>query len=141
MRLRHYSIHTERAYCDWIKRYVRYHRMTGRGDLKNGETKIEAFLTHLAVDKAVSPSTQNQALNAMVFLCKKVLKRPLDGTINAERAATKVKIPVVLTRDETKRIIGVMTGIHQLVVKILYGSGSCVIECLRLRVHDKAAKA
>ena len=61
MRLRHYSIHTERAYCDWIKRYVRYHGMTGRGDLKNGEAKIEAFLTHLAMDTDVAPSTQIRA--------------------------------------------------------------------------------
>jgi hypothetical protein len=68
MRLRHYSIHTERAYCEWIKRYVRYHGMTGRGDLENGEAKIEAFLTHLAMNADVAPSTQNQAMNALVFL-------------------------------------------------------------------------
>ena len=68
MRLHHYSIHTERTYCDWIKRYIRYHSMTNRQDLIDGEAKIEAFLTHLAVDKNVSPSTQNQAMNALVFL-------------------------------------------------------------------------
>lgn len=84
----------------------------------------------------MAPSTQNQALNALVFLYKHVLKQPLNEKINAERAARKVKIPVVLTRDETKRIIGAMTGIHQLVVKLLYGSGLRIIECLRLRVHD-----
>jgi len=70
MWLRHYSIHTERAYCDWIKRYVRYHGMTDQGDLKNGEAKIEAFLTHLAMDADVAPSTQDQAMNALVFLYK-----------------------------------------------------------------------
>jgi site-specific recombinase XerD len=95
----------------------------------------------MALDRNVAPSTQNKALNALVFLYKHVLKQPLNEKINAERAATKVKIPVVLTRYETKRIIGAMTGIHQLVVKLLYGSGFRVIECLRLRVHDKAAKA
>jgi len=74
MRLRHYSIHTERTYCDWIKRYIRYHRMTSRQDLIDGEDKIETFLTHLAVDKAVAPSTQNQAMNALVFLYRHVPK-------------------------------------------------------------------
>ena len=72
MRLKHYSIHTERSYCDWIKRYVRFHGMSSRNDLKDGEKKVEEFLTHLAVDKDVSPSTQNQAMNALVFLYKKV---------------------------------------------------------------------
>lgn len=81
MRLNHYSIHTERTYCDWIKRYIRYHSMTNRQDLIDGEAKIEAFLAHLAVDKNVSPSTQNQAMNAMVFLYKHVLKRPLDQNL------------------------------------------------------------
>jgi len=76
MRLHHYSIHTERTYCDWVKRYIRYHSMTGRQDLIDGEAKIEAFLTHLAVDKTVAPSTQNQAMNALVFLYKHVLKQP-----------------------------------------------------------------
>jgi integrase len=80
-------------------------------------------------------------MNALVFLYKHVLKQPLDKEINAVRASRKINIPVVLTRDETKRIIGAMTGIHQLVVKLLYGSGLRIIECLRLRVHDKAAKA
>ena len=141
MRLHHYSIHTERTYCDWIKRYIRHHRMTDRQDIIDGEVKIEAFLTHLAVDKTVAPSTQNQAMNALVFLYKHVLKYPLDKEINAVRAPRKIKIPVVLTRDETKRIIGAMTGIHQLVVKLLYGSGLRIIECLRLRMHDKEAKA
>ena len=68
MRRRHYSIHTERAYRDWIKRNVRFHNMQSRGDLRDGEEKIEAFLTHLARDRQVAASTQNQAMNALVFL-------------------------------------------------------------------------
>jgi integron integrase len=136
MRRRHYSIRTERSYCAWVKRFVLHFNMKSRDDLAEGEKKIETYLTFLARDRDVAPSTQNQALNALVFLYKHVLKQPLNEKINAERAATKVKIPVVLTRDETKRIIGVMTGIHQLVVKLLYGSGLRIIECLRLRVHD-----
>jgi len=110
--------------------------MKSRDDLSEGEKKIETYLTFLARDRNVAPSTQNQALNALVFLYKHVLKQPLNEKINAERAARKIKIPVVLTREETKRIIGAMTGIHQFVVKLLYGSGLRIIECLRLRVHD-----
>ena len=136
MRRRHYSIRTERSYCEWVKRFALHFNMKSRDDLSEGEKKIETYLTFLARDRNVAPSTQNQALNALVFLYKHVLKQPLNEKINAERAAKKVKIPVVLTRDETKRIIGAMTGIHQLVVKLLYGSGLRIIECLRLRVHD-----
>ncbi|MBL7178456.1 MAG: integron integrase [Desulfobacteraceae bacterium] len=136
MRLHHYSIHTERTYCDWIKRYIQYHNMTCREELMNGEAKIEAFLTHLAVDKEVSPSTQNQAMNALVFLYRKVLKKPLDEEINAVRAAKKINVPVVMSREEVARVIALMEGIPQLVVKLLYGSGLRILEALRLRVQD-----
>ncbi len=136
MRRRHYSIHTEKSYCSWIRRYVIFHKMRNRADLNGGERKIEAFLTHLAVNGQVAPSTQNQAMNALVFLYKQVLKESLDEAINAERAPQRINIPVVLTRDETTTIITLMTGVHQLVVKMLYGCGLRIIECLRLRVHD-----
>ena len=136
LRRRHYSIRTEHCYCDWVKRYVNHFNMKSRDDLCNGENKIESFLTYLSREKNVAPSTQNQALNALVFLYKKVLKQPLNEKINAERASSKVRIPVVLSQDETKRIIYAMKGIHQLVVKLLYGSGLRIIECLRLKVHD-----
>ena len=83
LRLHHYSIHTERTYCGWIRKFVRFHGMTSRVDLAGGEKKIEAFLTHLAVDRHVAPATQNQAMNALVFLYKKVLKVALeDGIIS-----------------------------------------------------------
>jgi integron integrase len=136
IRLYHYSIHTERTYCGWIKRYIQYHNMTSREELINGEAKIEAFLTHLAVDKAVSPSTQNQAMNALVFLYKHVLKKSLDGNINAVRARKKVNIPVVMAREEVARVITLMEGTPQLVVNLLYGSGLRITEALRLRVQD-----
>ena len=136
MRRRHYSIRTERSYSMWVKRYVAFHKMKSRDDLRDGEKKIEQFLNHLAVNQNVSPSTQNQAMNALVFLYKHVLKKSLDKKINAERAPKRVNVPVVLIREETFRIITLMTGIHQLVVKLLYGSGLRIIECLRLRVHD-----
>ena len=86
MQRRHYSIHTERAYRIWVRRYVRFHDMRSRDDLRLGEEKIEAFLTHLARDRQVAASTQNQAMNALVFLYKHVLKQPLSGEINADRA-------------------------------------------------------
>ena len=82
MRRQHYSIRTERSYCSWVKRYILFHKMRSRGDLEDGEKKIEAFLTHLAMNLDVSPSTQNQAMNALVFLYKHVLKQPLDKEIN-----------------------------------------------------------
>jgi site-specific recombinase XerD len=110
--------------------------MTGRQDLIAGEAKIEAFLTYLAVDKTVAPSTQNQAMNALVFLYKHVLKQPLDQEINAVRASRKINIPVVMTREEVARIIALMEGTPQLVVKLLYGSGLRILEALRLRVQD-----
>jgi len=136
MRLHHYSIHTERTYSDWIKRYIRYHRMTDRQDLIDGEAKIETFLTHLAVDKSVAPSTQNQAMNALVFLYKHVLKQPLDQEINAVRASRKINIPVVMTRKEVAQIIALMERVPQLIVKLLYGSGLRIMETVRLRVQD-----
>ena len=136
MRRRHYSIHTERAYRDWVKRYVRFHNMQSRGDLHPGEEKIEGFLTHLARDRQVAASTQNQAMNALVFLYKHVLKQPLSGEINADRARKQTRIPIVLTREETARVIVQLSGVHQLVVKLLYGSGLRITECLRLRIQD-----
>ena len=131
MRRRHYSIHTERTYRDWVKRYVRFHGMQSRDDLRHGEEKIEAFLTHLVRDRQVAASTQNQAMNALVFLYKHVLRQPLSGEINADRARGKGRIPVVLTREETARVIALMSGVHQLVVKLLYGSGLRITECLK----------
>ena len=99
MRLRHYSLHTERTSVDWIKRYVHFHRMQRREDLVDGEAKIEAFLTDLAVNGRVAPATQNQALNALVFLYKKVLEVTLAERIDVVRAERKSNVPVVLTRE------------------------------------------
>ena len=106
MRRRHYSIRTEKTYCNWIKRYIKHFNMQCRADLDEGERKVEEFLTHLARELNVAPSTQNQALNALVFLYKHVLKQPMDDTINAERSSPRIRVPVVLTRDETSRFEG-----------------------------------
>jgi len=136
LRLHHYSIHTERSYVDWIKRYVQFHRMRCREDLADGEKKIEAFLTDLAVRGKVAASTQNQAMNALVFLYKRVLEKPLDEVIDAVRAERKVNVPVVMTREEVSGVIAVMEGVPQLIVKLLYGSGLRILEAVRLRVKD-----
>lgn len=136
MRRRHYSIHTERTYCDWVKRYIVHFNMKSRADLCEGERKVEDFLTYLARDRNVAASTQNQALNALLFFYKHVLKQPLEHTINAERATKKPKVPVVLTREETSRLLDAMSGPHQLTVKLLYGCGLRISECVRLRVQD-----
>jgi len=136
MRLHHYSIHTERTYLDWTKRYVQFHHMQTRDDLADGERKIEEFLTHLAVSGNVSASTQNQAMNALVFLYKRVLENPLGGKIDAVRADRKLNVPVVLTRAEVGKIIPLLEGTPQLIVKLLYGSGLRILEAVRLRVKD-----
>jgi site-specific recombinase XerD len=121
MRLLHYSIHTERSYCDWIRRFVKFHRMKSRDDLAGGEAKIEAFLTHLAVDQSIAPSTQNQAMNALVFLYKQVLQQRLDEAINAIRVTPRARLPVVMTREEVSRVLTLMSGTPQLITQLLYG--------------------
>jgi integron integrase len=136
MRLHHYSIHTERSYTDWIKRYIHFHHMRRREDLANGESKIETFLTDLAVNGKVAPSTQNQAMNALVFLYRQVLKAPLDEKIDAVRADRKVNVPVVLTREEVAKVVSLLDGEAQTIVKLLYGSGLRIMEAVRLRVKD-----
>lgn len=136
MRLFHYSIHTERTYCKWIKQFVQFHSMKSREDLADGEVKIELFLTHLAVHGNVAAATQNQAMNALVFLYRKVLKQDLNGQIHAVRAAKKKNIPVVLTKEETTKVLSMMTNTPQLVAKLLYGSGLRISEAIRLRVQD-----
>jgi integron integrase len=136
LRLHHYSVHTERSYCDWIRRFVQFHGMTSREDLARGEPKIEAFLTHLAVDLNMASATQNQAMNALVFLYKRVLAEPMEQTLHALRAKPKENLPVVLTRDEVARIVPLVRGTPQLVVKLLYGGGLRIMEAVRLRVRD-----
>jgi len=136
LRLHHYSIHTERAYLAWIVRFIRFHRMRSRADLVPAEANIEAFLTDLALQGHVAAATQNQAMNALVFLYKRVLKQPLEDRIDAVRAGKKVTVPVVMTRDEVAAVLSLMTGTPQLVTKVLYGSGLRMMEAVRLRVKD-----
>jgi integron integrase len=136
LRLHHYSIHTERAYVEWVVRFIRFHGMRSRAALFPAEPKIEAFLTDLAVHGNVAAATQNQAMNALVFLYKRVLNHSLEGYINAIRADKKVNIPVVMTREEVAAIIALLDGTPHLVTKLLYGSGLRIMEAVRLRVKD-----
>jgi site-specific recombinase XerD len=118
------------------RRFIRFHRMRSRADLFPAEPKIEAFLTDLAVHGNVAAATQNQAMNALVFLYKRVLNHPLEDRINAIHADKKVNVPVVMTRDELAAIIALLDGTPQLVAKLLYGSGLRIMEAVRLRVKD-----
>jgi len=137
MRRLHYSIHTERSYCEWIARYVKFHRMRSREELlAAGAREVEAFLTHLAEEAKVAASTQNQAMNALVFLYKRVLERPLEGRIDAARSAKAPRIPVVLTREEVATLLPLIDGQAGLIVRLLYGSGLRITEAVRLRVLD-----
>jgi integrase len=137
LRVHHYALRTERAYCDWVRRYVKFHGMTCREDLAGGTQKVEDFLTHLAVAGKVVPSTQNQALNALLFLYARVLEQPLEERVNAVRASRAPRVPVVLTPEEAQRVIALRNGAPQLVVKLLYGSGLRLMEALRLRIRVK----
>ncbi len=134
IRLKHYSIRTEQAYVDWITRYILFHHK--RHPKEMGVPEIQDFLTHLAVNLNVSASTQNQALCALLFLYREVLHQELDGPIDAIRAHPRRRLPTVLTKDEALRVIACMSGVHQLMAKLLYGSGLRLMECVRLRVKD-----
>lgn len=136
MRRLHYSIHTERAYCDWIARFVRFHHWQAREALLlEAEKKVEDFLTHLAVQGNVAASTQKQAFNALVFLYKRVLAQPLEH-VEATRSKKEQRVPEVLTREEVKRVLTFVDGTAGLIVKLLYGSGLRITEAVRLRVQD-----
>jgi len=110
--------------------------MRSRADLFPAEPKIEAFLTDLAVHGNVAAATQNQAMNALVFLYKRVLNQPMEGSIDAVRADKKINVPVVMTREEVAAVLSLMDGTAQLVAKLLYGSGLRIMEAVRLRVKD-----
>jgi len=134
IRRKHYSIRTEEAYVSWIKRFILFHNK--RHPREMGAPEIEAFLTHLAVERRVAASTQNQALSAILFLYREVLGIDLDLPLHAIRAKRPRRLPTVLTHDEALRVIAALSGTHQLMAKLLYGSGLRLMECVRLRVKD-----
>lgn len=134
IRLKHYSYSTEQTYVNWNRRYILFHNKRHPQDM--GGEELEAFLTHLAVHENVSASTQNQALNAIVFLYREVLKQDLGLDIDAVRAKRCRTLPTVLTKAETQSVLQNVSGVYQLVAQILYGSGLRLNEALRLRVKD-----
>lgn len=134
IRLKHYSLRTEQAYLDWIKRFIRHHGK--RHPREMGAAEVEAFLTHLAVAGRVAASTQNQAKSALLFLYREVLEVELPWLDNVAPAKAPKRLPVVLTRNEVQAILGNMRGRHWLVASLLYGTGMRLMECLRLRVKD-----
>ena len=134
IRLKHYSIRTEEAYVNWIKRYILFHNK--RHPREMGRSEIEAFLTHLAVQEKVAASTQNQALNALLFLYREVLQQDLDFPIHAVRAKTPKRLPTVLTREEVRQVLNQLSGTHRLMAQLFYGSGLRLMECVRLRIKD-----
>lgn len=134
IRLKHYSIRTEQAYVDWIKRYILYFDKQHPKDL--GATEVEQFLTHLAVVGKVAASTQNQAKSALLFLYKEVLELELPWLDDVERAKVPKRLPVVLTQQEVQAILKQLNGTNHLVVSLLYGTGMRILEVLRLRVKD-----
>jgi len=133
LRTKQYSIRTEQTYVDWCHRFLRYCK--GKPVETLGAAEVDAFLTHLAVERSVAPSTQSVALNALVFFFKDVLEKPLDG-LKFSRARRRDRLPVVLTREEVERLLGCMEGTFGLIGGLLYGTGMRLMEGLRLRVGD-----
>jgi integrase len=134
IRTKHYSIRTESAYTDWIKRFILFHGKRHPSEM--GGAEVEAFLSHLAVKGKVSASTQNQAKSAILFLYRHVLESDLpwlDGVVQANQPK---RLPVVLTETEVRSVMGKLRGSHWLLASLLYGAGMRLMEALRLRVKD-----
>ncbi|MEW8016749.1 MAG: integron integrase [Candidatus Thiodiazotropha endolucinida] len=134
IRVRHYSRRTEETYLHWIKRYIYFHNK--RHPEEMAEREVAAFLTYLAVQKNVAASTQNIALNALVFMYRHVLDHPLKDIHGLVRAKKPQKLPVVLTQIEVAKVLSKLNGVHWLIACLQYGSGLRLIESVRLRVMD-----
>lgn len=134
IRLRHYSIRTEESYLRWIKEYILFHRK--RHPANMGELEVTQFLSYLAVTRNVSPSTQNQATCAILFLYRHVLNPPLDWLDNITRAKKPSRLPVVLTREEVAALLLHLDGGKWIIASLLYGAGLRLMEAIRLRVKD-----
>ncbi len=131
-RVRHYSRRTEDCYHDWCRRFILFHGV--RHPETMAEPEVNAFLTHLAVDRHVSASTQNQALAALLFLYEHVLGRPLDRIEGVIRASRPKRLPVVLSPEEVRCVIDCLQGVYRLIALLQYDTGLRLLECLRLRV-------
>ena len=134
LRVKRYSIRTEQAYLDWIRRYILFHKK--RHPAEMGEDQIAEFLSHLAIDQHVAASTQNQAFSALLFLYQQVLEKKLDFITGVERVRRPPKLPVVFTRSEVRAVIAHLEGDYRVMGELLYGAGLRLMELLRLRVKD-----
>jgi len=134
IRTLHYSRRTGRTYSHWIRQFILFHRKRHPKDM--GAREIEQFLTYLATHRNVSPSTQNQAFSALLFLYKQVLRIELDNIRDVRRAKRTPNLPVVLSREETRAVLEHLHGTQNLMARLMYGTGVRLLECLRLRVKD-----
>ncbi len=134
IRRRHYSYRTEQSYVHWVRRFIYFHHK--RHPAQMGPQEVTAFLTHLARERSVAASTQNQALSALLFLYGEVLGQKLPWMDGIERAKRPVKVPVVLTRQEVRALLAQLEGTKWLMASLLYGAGLRLRECLKLRVKD-----
>ncbi|MEW5769297.1 MAG: integron integrase [Pseudomonadota bacterium] len=135
IRVKHYSMRTEQAYLHWVKRYIYFHGK--RHPAEMGKPEVEAFLTSLAVERDVTASTQSQALSALLFLYREVLQSDLPWLSEVTRAKKPARLPTVLTRQEVRALLDQVDEPRaELIVRLLYGTGMRLLECLRLRVKD-----
>jgi integrase len=134
MRVKHYSIRTEQSYIQWIKRFIYFHHK--QHPVALGEAEISAFLSHLAVAKHVSSSTQNQALSALLFLYKQVLGVDLPWLDGITRARRPSRLPSILPKEQVLNLLNAMHGTNALIARLLYGTGMRLMEVMRLRVQD-----
>ena len=134
IRVRHYSIRTEEAYTYWIREFILFHKKRHPADLAAPD--VASFLTYLATARKVAASTQNQAASAILFLYRDVLGMDIGWLDDVERARKPARLPVVFTKEETRNVLGQLTGIKWLMANLLYGSGMRLLECLSLRVKD-----
>lgn len=131
---RHYSKKTIQAYRHWIIRYIYFHHKRHPKDM--AEPEVEAFLTHLAVNENAARKTQALALNAVNFLYREIISKPLSLNMNFKRSQKDMALPTVLTRSEIKLFFKYVSPSYELPLKLMYGSGLRLMECVRLRYHD-----
>jgi len=135
IRFKHYSISTEKTYVHWIKQYIFFHNK--KHPVEMAKKEIEEYLTFLATKKRVSPTTQNQAFNAILFLYKEILGIDTSKwNIQALRAQERKHIPVVLTKEEVQKVLQNLNGIYELVVTLMYGCGLRMSKVLNIRLKD-----
>lgn len=134
IRVRHYSYRTEQTYLQWIRRYILFNNK--RHPTEMGKTEVTAFLSHLATQRDVSASTQNQDLSAILFLYRHVLEQELEWLDDVVRAKRSTYLPTVLDRDQVQNLFLHLSGVHKLVSQLMYGTGLRLMEALRFRVGD-----